>query len=81
MHNKGLVVITQIIYSVLFGKHFFEVAELFFVSSILLYSEAWVNLSDTEMRTLKILDEMMLSKLLESDANTGYLIYHLGNTF
>ena len=55
--NKGLGVITQITHildSVLFGKHFFEVAMVLrsslFLSSILLNSEAWVNLSDTDVR-------------------------------
>ena len=72
--NKGLGVITQItqiLDSVLFGKHFFEVAMVLrsslFLSSILLNSEAWVNLSDTDIRNLERLDEMLLAKVLETE--------------
>ena len=51
--NKGLRIIntiSQILDSVFFGKHYFEVAMVLRSSllllSILLNSEAWVNLSD-----------------------------------
>ena len=82
--NKGLGVITQItqiLDSVLFGKHFFEVAMVLrsslFLSSILLNSEAWVNLSDTDIRNLERLDEMLLAKVLETDANTSNTFKYL----
>jgi hypothetical protein len=58
--NKGLGVITQItqitqiLNSVLFWKYFFEVAMVLrsslLLSSLLLNSEAWVNLSDKDIR-------------------------------
>ena len=58
--NKGLGVITQItqiLDSVLFGKYFFEVAMVLrsslLLSSLLLNSEAWVNLSDKDIRGLE----------------------------
>ena len=54
--NKGLGVITQItqiLDTVMFGKYYFEVAMVLrsslLLSSLLLNSEAWVNLSDSDL--------------------------------
>ena len=59
-NNKGLGIITQImeiLQTVVFGKFYFEVALILrsslLLSSILLNSEAWVNLSETEIRSLE----------------------------
>ena len=69
--SKVLGVITQIMQildSVLFGNYFFEVAMVLrsslLLSSLLLNSEAWVNLSDKDIRALERTDEMLLSKIL-----------------
>ena len=76
--NKGLGVITQItqiLDTVMFGKYYFEVVMVLrsslLLSSLLLNSEAWVNLSDSDIRALERTDEILLSKILESDSNTS----------
>ena len=76
--NKGLGVITQIMQildSVVYGKYFFEVAMVLrssmLLSSLLLNSEAWVNLSEKDIRALERTDEMLLSKILGSETNTS----------
>ena len=64
--NKGLGVITQItqiLDTVIFGKYYFEVAMVLrsslLLSSLLLNSEAWVNLSDSDIRALERTDEIL----------------------
>jgi hypothetical protein len=76
--NKGLGIINQIMQildSVYFGKYYFEVALVLrsslLLSSLLLNSEAWVNLSDKNIRGLEQTDEILLSRILESDGNTS----------
>ena len=61
--NKSLGVITQImeiLQKVFFGKYFFEVAIVLrtslLLSSLLLNSEAWVNLSEKDVRSLEQTD-------------------------
>ena len=82
--NKGLGVITQItqiLDTVLFGKYFFEVAMILrsslLLSSLLLNSEAWVNLSEKDIRGLERTDEILLSKILDSEANTSNTLKYL----
>jgi hypothetical protein len=82
--NKGLGVITQItqiLDTVMFGKYYFEVAMVLrsslLLSSLLLNSEAWVNLSDSDIRALERTDEILLSKILESDSNTSNTFKYL----
>ena len=82
--NKGLGVITQItqiLDTVMFGKYYFEVAMVLrsslLLSSLLLNSEAWVNLSDSDIRALERTDEILLLKLLESDSNTSNTFKYL----
>ena len=73
--------ITQILDSVLFGKYYFEVAMVLrsslLLSSLLLNSEAWVNLSDKDIRALERTDEILLSKVLDSDSNTSNTFKYL----
>ena len=76
--NKSLGTINQIMQilsSVFFGKYYFEVAMVLrsslLLSSLLLNSEAWVNLSDKEIRALEQTDEILLSKILGCDANAS----------
>ena len=71
----------QILETVFFGKYHFEVAMVLrsslFLSSILLNSEAWVNLTDQNIRSLEQSDEMLLSKILNSEANTSNAFKYL----
>ena len=67
--NKGLGVtnrIMQILQTNFYGKYYFEVAlvlrESLFLSSLLLNSEAWVNISDQDMRKLKQLTKFCWQK-------------------
>jgi hypothetical protein len=76
--NKGLGTINQIMQildSVYFGKYYFEVAIVLrsslLSSSLHLNSEAWVNLTDKDIRSLEQTDEILLSKITESEANTS----------
>ena len=82
--NKSLGIINQIMdimKSVFFGKYYFEVALVLrsslLLSSILLNSEAWINLSDKDIRVLEKADEMLLSRILESDSNTSNTFKYL----
>ena len=47
------------------------------LSSLLLNSEAWVNLSDKDIRALERTDEILLSKVLDSDSNTSNTFKYL----
>ena len=47
------------------------------LSSILLNSEAWVNLSHQNVRQLEQMDEMLLSRILECEANTSNAMKYL----
>ena len=67
--NKSIGTINQIIdilNSTYFGKY-----HCLLLSSILLNSEAWVNLSHHNIRSLEQIDESLLSKILECDATRG----------
>ena len=82
--NKSLGVITQImeiLQKVFFGKYFFEVAIVLrtslLLSSLLLNSEAWVNLSEKDVRSLEQTDEILLSKILGCEANTSNVFKYL----
>ena len=82
--NKGLGItntIMQILQSTSYGKYYFEIAlvlrESLFLSSLLLNSEAWVNLSEQDIRKLEQADEILLSKILECEANTNNIYKYL----
>ena len=82
--NKGLGIISQvmqILESVFFGKYYFEVALVLrsslLLSSMLLNSEAWVNLTDNNIRALEQTDEILLSKILDCEANTSNVVKYL----
>ena len=51
--------------------------ESLFLSSLLLNSEAWVNLSDRDIRTLEKTDEILLSKILGCEAYTSNTFKYL----
>ena len=67
--------IMQILESNFFGKYFFKVDMILrsslLLSSLLLNSEAWVNITDQDVRRLEQSDEMLLSRILDADANTS----------
>ena len=71
----------QILESVLFGKYYFEVALIlrssFLLSSILLNSEAWVNVTDKNIRDLEKIDENLLSKIMNYDKNSSNAFKYL----
>ena len=82
--NKGIGIINQIMQileTTYFGKYHFEVAmvlrDSLFLSSVLLNSEAWVNYTDKDIRILEKCDEILLSKVLEYEANTSNAIKYL----
>ena len=67
--------IMQILETVFFRKYHFEVAMVLrsslFLSSLLLNCEGWVNLSDQDIRSLEQCDEILLTKISDSAANTS----------
>ena len=71
----------QILESVLFGKYYFEVALILrsslLLSSILLNSEAWVNVTDKNIRDLEKIDENLLSKIMNCDRNISNAFKYL----
>ena len=82
--NKSIGIINQIMVimnSTYFGKYHFEVAMVLrsslLLNSILLNSEAWINLTNKNIRTLEQIDESFLSKILECEANTSNTIKYL----
>ena len=82
--NKSIGTINQImeiLNSTYFGKYHFEVAMVLrsslLLSSILLNSEAWVNLSNNNIRSLEQMDESLLSKILECEGNTSNAMKYL----
>ena len=71
----------QILETQVFGKYHFEVAMVLrsslFLSSVLLNSEAWVNLSDQDIRSLEQSDEILISKILDATTNTSNAFKYL----
>ena len=71
----------QILYSNIFGKYFFKVAVVLrsslLLSYLLLNSEAWVNLTDQDVRRLEQSNEMLLSRILDAEANTSHPFKYL----
>ena len=48
-----------------------------FLSSLLLNSEAWVNLTEKDIRSLEQSDEILLSRILDCDAHTSNVAKYL----
>ena len=71
----------QILQSTYYRKYYFEVAlvlrESLLLSSLLLNSEAWVNLTEQDIRKLEQTDEILLSKILDCEANTNNIFKYL----
>ena len=82
--NKGLGIISQImdiLESTFFGKYYSEVAMVLrsslLLSSLLLNSEAWVNLTDKNIRSLEQTDELLLTRILGCDSNTSNVFKYM----
>ena len=82
--NKGLGKINEImkiLQSLFLGKYHYEVALVLrsslLLSSLLLNSEAWVNLTESNIRRLEQTDEILLSKILGCDSNTSNVFKYL----
>ena len=79
--HGGINQIMQILESVFFGKYYFEVALVLrssmFLSSVLLNSESWVNLTDKDVRSLEQSDEILLSRILDCASNTSNVAKYL----
>ena len=76
--NKSIGIINQIIKimkSTHFGKYYFEVAMVLrsslLLNSILMNSEAWIDLTNKNIRILEQIDESFLSKILETEFKTS----------
>ena len=71
----------DILKTTFFGKYYFEVAMVLrsslFLSSILLNSEAWINLSNKNVRVLEQVDEMLLNQILKCPQNTSNAMKYL----
>ena len=82
--NKSVGIINQImdiLNSTYFGKYHFEVAMVLrtslLLSSTLLNSEAWINLSNQNIRNLEQIDEILLSRILDCEGNTSNAMKYL----
>ena len=82
--NKGIGTANQImsiLESTYFGKYYFEVAMVLrsslLLSSLLLNSEAWVNYTEKDVRILEQCDEILLTKILDCDANSSNALKYL----
>ena len=64
-----------------FGKYYFEVACILWntllVSSLLCNSEAWYNLTNSEVKLLESIDLMLLRKILNAPKSTPKEILYL----
>ena len=73
--GKGIVIrILNILESVPFGKHYFEVGmilrDTLLISSMLHNSEAWYNVTNAELDLLESVDLLYLRRLLKATKNT-----------
>ena len=75
--GKGFGIIERIIemlQEISFGNNYFEVANLLrhslFLSSILLNSEAWYNVSPADIEQLEIVDQSLIRRILEAPCST-----------
>ena len=82
--NRGLgkiYEIMQILKLLFFGKYYFELALILRSSLLLSYllfnSEAWVNLTEKNIRGLEQTDDILLAKILESDSNTSNVLKYI----
>ena len=81
---KGVGIVDKILTilnDVFFGPYFFQVAlnmrVSMLLSSILLNSESWYNLSDNEIQQLETVDNMLHQRILECPRSTKTSIMHL----
>ena len=82
--ERGIGIISQILSilkEVCFGPFFFKVAVMLrnslFLSSILLNSEVWYNLTTKNVQELEIVDNMLLRRILECPQGTPTSMMYL----
>ena len=82
--DKGKGIVTRIMMmleGIPFGKYYFEVAcilrNTLLVSSLLCNSEAWYNLTNSEVKLLESVDLMLLRKILNAPKSTPKEILYL----
>ena len=82
--SKGMGIITQImniLESVSFGEHYFEIAKLLretmFINGILTNSEVWYNLSIGDIKELEQCDKFLLMKLFQASNSTPTEAFYL----
>ena len=77
----SIIQIMDILKTTYFGKYYFEAALILrsslLLSSILLNSEAWINLSNKNIRALEQIDEMLLNKILSCQSKTSNTLKYL----
>ena len=82
--SRGIGIIDQIFYylnDVFFGPYFFQAALMLrtsmLLSSVLVNSESWYNLSSTDIQELESVDNMLHRRILETAKSTPISIMHL----
>ena len=80
--GKGIVTRIKMMFEgIPFGKYYFEVAcilrNTLLVSSLLCNSEAWYNLTNSEVKLLEAVDLMLLRKILNAPKSTPKEILYL----
>ena len=80
--SKGIIKqIMSILEEICFGQFYFEVAlilrDSLFLSSILVNSEAWYDVTETEVEILEQADEELLRRILETPVSTPKCMLYL----
>ena len=82
--NTSIVISRKImssLHDIWFGKYHYEVAILLrnslLINSLLTNSEAWHNLTESDLRSLEKVDESLLCKILETPISTPWEILYL----
>ena len=82
--GRGTGIVNQImtkLEEVSFGRYYFQVAVIwrntYLISSLLTNSEAWFNVSKSDVETLESVDENLLRKILEAPVSTPIEMLYL----
>ena len=82
--SKGIGIVDKIcnhLNNVFFGPYHFQTALMFresmLLNSILVNSESWYNLSDTDIKNIESVDNILHRRLLETATSTPISIMHL----
>ena len=67
--------------TIFFGKYYFEASHILrnslLINSMLFNSEAWYNVTNSEMRLLERIDEMLMRKILKAPRKTPKSLLYL----